>query len=115
MTAKLSQNQKTFNKVARHLLKQKKKAVSCFNDCLYRTDTGLRCGIGALIPNRLYNKNMESTNPIGPTLKPILKSLGHDPQFCQDLQFIHDGYEPKVWRSELKRFAKDHKLNMPTV
>lgn len=115
MTQRLSQNQKTFNKVARHLLKQNQKSTSRASNstrCLYRGPNGLRCAIGCLIPNRLYNESMEDKCAGHFSMAPILQQLGHDPYFCDKLQLIHDGYEPAEWRSKLEEFAKEYNLTL---
>ncbi len=122
---KLSQNQKTFNKVARHLLTQNQKSVDDSGNCLYRfvNEDGdkLRCGVGALIPDRLYDKKMEGVAPGSSSILwrtsecPVDKALtscGHDPDFCNDLQKIHDDYEPSEWKSALAKFARKNNLKM---
>lgn len=123
MSKKLSQNQKTFNKVARHLLKQNEKSVDGANNCLYRLtidNRKLKCGIGALIPDRLYTKSMEGIAPGTDTFRDTTKcpvnnalvSCGHDPDFCSFLQDIHDNYDPDEWRSQLTKFAERNSLKM---
>jgi hypothetical protein len=113
VSKRLSQNQKTFNKVARHLLKQKQKSVVANSTrCLYRGPNGLRCAIGCLIPNRLYNESMEDKCADHFEISPILQQLGHDSYFCDRLQTIHDKYEPVEWRSALEKFTKEYNLTL---
>lgn len=64
--------QEAFELVARHLFTQGKPAVKVnrrrngdgdFDHmCLYRAPGGLRCAVGALIPDALYRKAMENKN-----------------------------------------------------
>jgi hypothetical protein len=114
MSRKLSQNQKTFNKVARHLLRQGCKS-KVGTVCAYRGINGLRCGIGALIPNRSYKKSMEGRIADDYMVGPILVQLGYDPNFCRSLQRVHDQYEPHEWRGELEGMARAYGLKMPIV
>lgn len=116
MSKPLSQNQKTFNKVYRHLIRQNKKSIDG-HSCVYRSKEGLRCAIGAIIPNRLYNPNFECFTPGGicSELNSVLRGLGHDLEFCRELQRIHDDYEPDEWENILNQFAKTENLTIPKV
>lgn len=55
--------QEIFDTVASHLLQQGRKAVSVLGSCRYRitapADVVLKCAIGCLIPDELYNPEME--------------------------------------------------------
>ncbi len=42
--------QEIFDKVATHLLTQNEKALNSVGGCVYRTDKGLKCAVGCLIP-----------------------------------------------------------------
>ncbi len=116
MSKPLSQNQKTFNKVYRHLIRQGEKSVKN-GVCVYRGNNGLRCAVGALIPNRLYDPNFErfTAGGICGELNRTLLGLGYDLGFVRELQVIHDGCEPNEWRDELKRFATTYNLTIPKV
>ena len=53
-------NQEAFNKVCEHLAKQK---TACYNDgmCKYwDKETGNKCGVGCLIPEELYDPEMDN-------------------------------------------------------
>ena len=56
-------NQATFDKVAEHLIKQGRKAINAGATCCYRTDGErgdvLKCAIGCLIPDDMYNIKFE--------------------------------------------------------
>ena len=113
--------QQIFDKVAKHLLTQNKKSVTKDGMCYYRHPTdNLRCAIGCLIPNDVYEPSMEKKTVLQllaryPDLRQIfgvdicldLKSAS----FLTCLQDIHDNFEPKDWRDMLKHFAAKHNLS----
>lgn len=116
MSKKLDPNQKAFNKVAHHLLKQgcKSLSIGTATRCMYRGANGTRCAIGALIPDRLYSQSMEDSTPHEEIVGNALATLGYtDISFNCALQRIHDDNEPKNWRQALKEFAHKYKLVWP--
>lgn len=110
------QQQKYFDKVVKHLRKQGKKSMQADGYCMYRGPDNTRCAIGALIPNRLYRKKMDTgANFITKILKlfpTVFKHFGEPDteaqQFLSDLQAIHDG--SPTWESEFSRFATRYDL-----
>lgn len=119
MSKKLSANQKVFNVVYRHLMKQNKKSGSGIF-CRYRTKCGLRCAIGALIPNRLYHKDIEGS-PVYDLLcintdirYHIKKRFGDcNMSLLDGLQKVHDEFEVDEWNEQLKFIAGEYKLTIP--
>lgn len=115
MSKPLSANQKTFNKAVTTLLRQNKKSIDeNSNTCLYRGPNGTRCGAGALIPNRLYNKNMEGTiccfpNPVAQ----IIENLGYDTCLARKIQQIHDNYSVHQWKIKFRELAEEEGLVWP--
>jgi hypothetical protein len=86
------------------------------NTCVYRGPNGTKCAVGHLIPDEIYNDDMEGLN---------VKSLsGIDGvpeyfrdnkilKFLSDLQMLHDDIDS--WhniRKSLKKFAKNRKLKV---
>lgn len=61
--------QQVFDKVVRHLAKQKRRSIDKNGFCVYRGPHNRRCAIGCLIPNRLYRKSMGSTGLSGAPAK----------------------------------------------
>ncbi len=51
--------QAVFNTVAKHLLTQGRQAMDSGGHCVYRGKDGLRCAIGALIPDEVYDPVIE--------------------------------------------------------
>lgn len=59
--------QEIFETVKNHLLTQgkKAKAASTFNTCKYRTQDGLKCAVGCLIPDDKYMPEFDGSASIG--------------------------------------------------
>lgn len=56
---KLPSAQEIFNLVANHLFTQGRPARQDDGRCRYRMESGLRCAVGALIPDELYKEEFE--------------------------------------------------------
>lgn len=84
---------KIARKVRKHASTMNRKSIGDRGLCMYRTRTGDRCFIGALIPDRLYRKSMEFT-PVKDLPDKVLKHIGvetnDDLEFLTVLQKIHD-------------------------
>lgn len=100
-------SQQMFDKVAKHLLTQNAKSR-----CLYRSQEGMMCAIGCLIPDDLYSPNMEGIwverlVAYFPELEKFIPDLA----LADRLQSIHDVCASSRWRGELRRAAKDFHLS----
>ena len=91
-------DQIAINKMFRHLILQGKKAVDPFSgDCRYRTTDGLKCAVGALIPDELYDPGAEcwSIETIFDRPKKYYKLVEYfkdvSPELLSTAQVIHDG------------------------
>lgn len=120
MSKPLSRDQKTFNKSARHLLKQNKKSKADYDGigdllCAYRGEDGLRCAAGVLIPNHKYSKSFEGKRSSGVRVGPVLESCGHNTRLTDCLQDVHDNYEPEDWKMALENVARKFNLKMVKV
>jgi hypothetical protein len=69
--------------------------------CAYRGEGGLRCAIGHIIPDELYNPNIEGEGVGGTVLQSVLKEIIPSKygvtyaglgKFLGDLQDVHDGW-----------------------
>ena len=101
-------HQEIFTKVKNHLLTQNRRAMQRLV-CRYRTDEGLKCAIGCLIPDNLYTAKIEfiTVNVLcagGVEGFDYLKQF--DKYFLRRLQVIHDNVDVENWESELKAFAR---------
>ena len=113
--------QEILNKVVTHAAKQNAKALRG-DRCSYRSDSG-QCFVGALIPNELYDIDMEDLRVKAvidqfPKLKSVIlpSNLKEDParQFLEDLQHIHDRHDVTRWQVSLTNFAMKYQLKMPS-
>lgn len=107
--------QEVFDTVAAHLLKQgtqslKKKDGDVF--CMYRGPRGLKCAVGTLIPDELYDPAMEHSGVHDQVVLDVLKKAGlsRHQGLLSTLQSIHDGYKPSAWREALREVAAEHRL-----
>lgn len=108
----LTGNQQAFNMAAAHMLKQM--AVSNNSEgCAYRGPRGLKCAVGALIPDSLYSEEYEGAAIHAlvekhKTLRTHFQNVSHE--LLQSLQRLHDCKPPCVWRKNLDRLAKKYNL-----
>lgn len=116
-----------FERVKKHLLKQKEQATDDENGtggCRYRGVDGLKCAVGCLITNAAYTPKCEGHTPnelgirggrwiFGPLAKALNQSRIPARESTQmllsTLQEIHDNEEPIEWRSRLR--VKDFKFD----
>lgn len=105
-------NQEIFEKVIMHLLVQKKRSVLYPEDrglganCAYRGASGLKCAVGALIPDEEYSSEIENIDAHtlieGSLCPPTLKEC--DADLLYDLQKAHD-LAPNWYGNGLSRFG----------
>lgn len=81
-------NQEAFTKIVTHLREQGKPCMDDTNKCLYHGPEGMKCAIGALIPDSEYKPEFESMSLFDIVEISSLKEL--DPFFLEELQSIHD-------------------------
>lgn len=108
-----------FDTVSQHLLSQKKMSIRETDyglECAYRGDNGLKCAIGCLIPDELYNEKMEGISIHGlarkfPSLGKIFRDVNMD--MLLELQGVHDDTPVERWGERLgyvfKRFLSNDK------
>jgi hypothetical protein len=93
--------------------------------CLYRGPNGRKCGIGHLIEDKDYLKEMDDHTVNGGCdvsnlyEREVLPSyLGSNLEFLVSLQCLHDGLELDsdlpLFIERCKRYAKNNDLKMPT-
>lgn len=123
MSKPLSQNQKTFNKVYRGLMKQGTKSLKHINEnddiseitCAYRGVNGNKCAVGLLIPDSEYVPAMEKNLCYDGLVKENLEKHGHNPYFARRLQIIHDHSDVWHWENRLADLADEYNLTIPKV
>jgi len=111
--------------MARHLAKQGEPCVDVVGgQCRYRNGDGLRCAVGALIPDDRYFDEMDThEDGSGMTAKHLfdnhLEAVRDD---CQQadrslvyrMQEIHDCVVPGGWKEACLQVAEQHRLD-PTA
>jgi hypothetical protein len=107
--------QEIYNKVATHLLAQNEVSKNELGRCLYRGPRGLKCGIGVLIPDDVYDPCCENTaaDQLHHRLSgEFCRSIGtrRDGAFLCGLQAIHDNWQPQDWANKLREFALVYSL-----
>ncbi len=109
----MSTKQETYNIVVEHARKQGCKSEKVdetgSRNCRYRLD-GLKCFIGALIPDNRYDPKMENKAVTSNIISDLLVDLGHDLDLCRILQSIHDAYDIEEWEDEFREIAKMYDL-----
>lgn len=90
--------------------------------CMYRMPLGngesLKCFAGVLIPDDMYDPNMEraTAHPLMsmyPELKPYLIPSDGKAGFIRSLQGIHDDFRVEEWDGMLRMFAENDFLTVP--
>lgn len=111
-------NQEAFDTMVKHLAKQKEKAIdpNDLDSCLYRSPTGLKCAVGALIPDELYSSEFEGNSIIGVLdsdieLSQVFKEV--DNGLLDGAQDIHDRTPIMEWKHHFKNLGS--KFNLSTL
>jgi len=100
--------QEVFDKVVQHARTQGKQAITSRGQCRYRTPDGLKCFIGALIPDEVYGPDMERMRvcalmEIDPDISRMFEGI--NPYQLDQLQRIHDEQSPDRWEGYLQSYA----------
>ena len=91
---KLPSAQEVFDLVANHLFTQGRPARQDDGRCRYRTKSGLRCAIGALIPDELYKEEFEGAGAaqlIDNLYALEIADWREHKELLDHLQSVHDG------------------------
>lgn len=84
---------------------------------MYRGVGGMKCAIGQLIPDDMYDSGMEGKSiyrikELYPAIRELLQNVKHP--LLLRMQYIHDHHsDPTNWRPLFERAAKDYNLQMP--
>jgi len=107
-------NQEAFDVMVRHLRKQGCKSLSASGRCVYRGPRGLRCAVGALIPDDEYCMNLEYWGASWVQKKvPALEGISTD--ILEEMQMIHDSDDPMTWERYFAAAAKSFGLTLPPL
>lgn len=123
--------QQVFDTVAKHLLDQDCRAQIADSygsyTCMYRTDSGMKCAVGCLIPDEVYEPDLEDLDVDSLFLdeyeyedRPYIAGireqfsdtlLSNDlASMLRELQAVHDKVTPGGWRTQLWKVAVRHGL-----
>jgi hypothetical protein len=101
------------NKEIFNIVKERAKNPAKSEDskrCLYRGQNGLKCFVGELIPDEVYNPGFESDSICMLWFKyeHNLNTLFTTQQIdlLEELQRIHDREDPTSWGKEIKKVEK---------
>lgn len=105
--------QEIFDIVVKHLLTQNRKSQEEEFGCLYRGPDGLKCAVGALIPDDKYSDGLEGATAHA---ERVCEAAGYHPMdtdFVNELQVVHDTREPSEWKKLLKLKGESYNLTWP--
>ena len=113
-------DQEAFNIMVRHLQRQAGKSLTKNGTCAYRGVKGRMCAVGALIPNSMYDAEMEMSitylfNDFDRGSFPKLKAFFSEltPQLLDDMQKLHDGASVCEWKRGFRVIADRYNLSIP--
>lgn len=99
-------NQEIFDIVAKHLLAQMERSrnrEAFFSSaCAYHSSDGLKCAIGCLIPDSLYQRSLEHRRADDPVIMKAADLLPSQITLALQLQRLHDELSPEYWRAQLE-------------
>lgn len=113
-------HQEIFDFVVKKLFEQGQRSIEPSRGCQYRTETGLKCAVGFLIPDNLYDEEMDRNSASACMLiddydlfeKTVLRPNNRD--FLTILQSVHDNgwmKEDAEFVGALKTFAQINNLD----
>jgi hypothetical protein len=105
--------QEIFNKVARHLARQGRKARDEHGKCAYRGKGDLKCAVGCLIRDSEYDPRMEGDSVDGLKKRDLLPNrLRRAERLLMSLQSAHDDtYDGEGLARALADTARRHHLS----
>ena len=106
-------DQEIFDKVTEHLLTQNKLSYNISHGWMYRGLDGLKCAVGCLIPDEIYDVSIERM-PVSKLVHLNNKVADFLKQFnlplLESLQYVHDSLSPHIWPKKLKEVAEKFEL-----
>lgn len=113
--------QEAFNITKAHLLAQNAKCMNETGMCCYR-NAGLKCAVGALIPDEDYTEKMEGRFANSGLIMDVLVKRFNFPDLLSeklwpftdmllDIQSTHDTYSVSTWESRLREIALLYELS----
>jgi len=122
--------QSVLETVVNHLAVQKQKSAIEVRDpnygtsknisCRYRGPKGLKCAVGAIIPDEIYDENWEGWCISG-IIFPEESEIGifsrdsYNTAFLQRLQCVHDNYPVWDWYNHFIQIAEEYSLSTKQI
>jgi len=100
-----STTEEVFEYIKHHLLTQMKKCVNDRGLCLYRNEQGLKCAAGCLIPDDLYNPDLEHER-WSALVRQQFAPADHK-QLIQRMQYMHDERPVSDWKLALDKLEDE--------
>lgn len=131
-------DQEIFDKVTTHLLKQNQASRHSSLDgralsaCMYRGPDGLKCAVGALIPDGVFDKYIADADSFlnSTAIDGLPDAILYESQIISTemlvlerqrrmnilrvLQGVHDTWQPHEWREVLQKTAERFNLTFPS-
>lgn len=112
--------QEDFDTVITHLVNQGKRSIDSVRDmCLYRSEDGLKCAIGCLIPDDRYNPSIEDRLVTNSEFLKFFPEFALDATFYCELQSLHDdfncGYKSKSFHRRVISIAEEYDLSLDKI
>jgi hypothetical protein len=108
-------NQVFFNKVKRHLLRQKRKCATAKGCAIMSPKDGTRCAIGGALPMKIArylfdsgDNNIDISSLYG--RKEMEKYMPFSGSLARALQHCHDDYAVDMWKDQLGIIASEFNL-----
>jgi hypothetical protein len=119
-------NQEVLDIAAPFIYRQGQRSTNENKGCVYRSADGLKCPIGACIPDEDYNKAFDEGDSCISTMIRTndyfaVKFSGCNRDFLTELQELHDNIEGNEcrfrtkWRNGVTDLAQAYALKVPTM
>jgi len=117
---KKERSQELFNTIAEHLMKQNAQSINEDGNCLYKDAEGRKCAVGCLIPDDLYDAEIEGRMIVwdGAIYHLLLKVIPDVDRegaiLLRELQKVHDRcYLEGTFGDALRAVVTVHDLDLP--
>lgn len=100
-----STTEEVFEYIRHHLLTQMQQSKNDKGACFYRNEQGLKCAAGCLIPDDMYYPDLEYRKWHALVTRNFAPE--DHMELIQEMQRIHDDYDPITWEFELDKLESD--------
>lgn len=103
--------QKIFDKIVTHLRTQNAVSATANGLCLYRSPDGKKCAVGCMIPDDVYDPDMEH-HMAGSVIADCrqLHDLYDHRNLLESMQLVHDNHPISQWEAMFASIAAEYKL-----